>query len=164
MNRKSMVAALIGAGIVAVFFAAVSMAATGGKTSTGTTIHLIEHDTSFSFVSAAGPREGRTAKPGDEAVFTANLLTTSKQPAGHVNVNCVATTGGANPALQCTGTFSLAGGTIVGSALIHANGRTPSKIAILGGTGAYEGASGTILSVPSKTNQNVSYDTVHLLP
>jgi hypothetical protein len=163
MNRKSMVAALLGAGIISVCFAAVSMAAPGGKATRGTTIHLIEHDTSFSFVPAAGAREGRVAKPGDEVVFNSNLLTMSKHPAGHVNVSCAATTGGANPLMQCTGTFSLAGGTIVGSALIHGDGNAPTYVAILGGTRAYEGASGSILTVPSKSNKNVSYDTIHLL-
>ena len=71
-------------------------------------------------------------------------------------------TGGKNPALQCTGTFVLPAGTLTESALIHAGGKSVQRIAILGGTGAYEGARGSILSVPK--TQSTSIDTVHLLP
>jgi hypothetical protein len=88
--------------------------------------------------------------------------TTKGQRVGHTYATCTATTGGSNPALQCTGTFKLPGGTLIGSALIDTTGDAPQRIAILGGTGAYEGARGSILSVSK--SQNTSVDTFHLLP
>jgi hypothetical protein len=163
MNRKPLLVALGAAALASVLFATVSLAATGSKATAGTTMHLIEHDVSFNFVPAApGPRKGDNAKPGDVATFTNYLTTTKGQRVGHTYATCTATTGGSNPALQCTGTFKLPGGTLIGSALIDTTGDAPQRIAILGGTGAYEGARGSILSVSK--SQNTSVDTFHLLP
>lgn len=162
MSRKLLLTALGVAALASVLFATVSSAARGGK-ATGTTMHLVEHDLSFNFVPVVpGPRHGREAKPGDVATFTNYLTTMKGQRVGHTYVSCTATTAGNNPALECQGTFKLPGGTLIGSALINSNTNAPQQIAILGGTGAYEGARGSILSVSK--SQNTSLDTVHLLP
>jgi hypothetical protein len=161
MSRKPFLAALVVAVFASVVFATVSLAAGGSKRTTGTTMRLIEQDQSFNFVPV-GQREGNIAKPGDLATFTNYLTTMTGKRVGRTYASCVATTGGKNPALQCTGTFVLPAGTLTGSALIQAGGKSVQRIAILGGTGAYEGARGSILSVPK--TQKTSIDTVHLLP
>jgi hypothetical protein len=162
VRRKSLLTALGAAALASVVFTAVSLAG-GSKPTTGTTMHLIEHDQSFNFVPVApGPRKGHAAKPGDTGTFTNYLTTMGGARVGHTYASCVATTGGSNPALQCQGTFVLPGGTITGSSLILSQDNTRQRIAILGGTGAYEGARGSILSVTKTATTSV--DTVHLLP
>ncbi len=42
-------------------------------------------------------------------------------------------------------------------------GNGPNTIAVVGGTRAYEGASGSIRSVPRGPNSNYTDDTVHLI-
>jgi hypothetical protein len=143
---------------------AFGIATSAGTAAGGTTFTLTERDTSFHFLPVAGPRKGRIAKPGDEMVFAGKVLDAQKRPTGRIEVGCVVTLGGANPTLQCTGTYTLTGGTLVGSGVIRGNSKAATRIAILGGTGVYEGARGSILSTPSRTNDNVSSDTVHLLP
>ena len=161
MQRKPLLAAVLVVGIAAVSFAGISLAAGGAKTATGTTIHLIEHDTSFSFVPI-GPHVGDTVKAGDGVVFSGTLLTPQKKPTGRLNVSCVGTTTGKSSVLECTGTMRLAGGTLVANGLVTSP--TRQRLAITGGTGAYEGARGSLVSVGNKSNPSISYDTVHLLP
>jgi hypothetical protein len=72
-----------------------------------------------------------------------------KKLSGHINVFYVATTGGANAFVDCTGIFTLAGGTLVGVAAVRPNSHGPTRVAITGGTGSYGGARGSILSVPT---------------
>jgi hypothetical protein len=65
---------------------------------------------------------------------------------------------------QCNGTAQLADGTIALSAVSE---RHPDQdvdhIAIVGGTGAYKGARGTVTSTPRPAG-NVTDDVFHLLP
>jgi hypothetical protein len=72
------------------------------------------------------------------------------------------TVGGKNftrSTLQCNGTYVLREGTLAASAAVI-NGNP--KIAVVGGTGAYEGARGSITEreLPKERTEN----TVHLLP
>jgi purine nucleoside phosphorylase len=57
--------------------------------------------------------------------------------------------------------FALKGGQIAGIALLSTSNAT--HIAIVGGTGAYEGVSGSILSVSRGDNTPYTDDTVHLI-
>ena len=160
MNRKMLFAALLAAGLAAASFAAVSLAASGGKTPTATTIHLLEQETEPTSVPI-GQHTGLMA--GDEGVFTRSLFTMQKKPAGQLNVACVATVGGPNFILVCTGVYTLAGGTLVGTTVARpSQGPNTLHIAVTGGTGRYEEARGSILSVGSNTG--FANDTIHLLP
>ena len=59
--------------------------------------------------------------------------------------------------------MALAGGQLSLQALTTVESNGPNTIAIVGGTKAYEGASGSIRSVPRGPNSNYSDDTVHLI-
>src|SRR5438552_1140351 len=140
--------------------AAVALAASGGKAPTGTTINLLE-DEAPSISVPIGRHTGVAA--GDEGVFTRTLRTMQKKPVGQLNVSCVVTRGGLNPISICTGVYTLAGGTLVGTTLDRSRqGPNALHIAVTGGTGRYEGARGSILSVGSSTG--LANDTIHLLP
>ena len=167
--RKRLLALAFLAGVVAVSSAvaarsdteaAVSPTASSGKTQTGRTIHLLE-DEAPSTAVPIGQHTGLRA--GDESVFERSLFTTQKKPAGRLSVGCVATAGGQNWALICTGVYTLSGGTLVGTTLVvPSQGPNTLHIAVTGGTGRYEGARGSIVSAGSKTG--FASDTIHLLP
>jgi hypothetical protein len=139
--------------------------AAGAAKDTGITMHLVEKDIGGNFVDNkpyAKPGS-RSASIGDMFVFSSALLTRGMKHAGMLYGSCIAATAGTNPTLECTGTFSLAGGELA----LQTITREPDKvthIAIVGGTGAYEGARGSITSVSRGPNSQYTDDTVHLLP
>jgi hypothetical protein len=139
--------------------AAVALAARGG-TPTGTTIKLLE-DEAPGISVPIGHHTGLAA--GDEGFTNRTLRTMQKKPIGQLNISCVATKGGLNWIQICTGVYTLPGGTLVGTTLnLPSQGPNTLQIAITGGTGRYEGARGSILSVGSNTG--LATDTIHLLP
>jgi hypothetical protein len=136
------------------------LAAGGGKAATGTTITLLEDETRG--ISVRIGRHTGTAA-GDEGLLTRTLRTLQKKPVGQVNISCVVTKGGLKSISICTGVYELAGGTLVGTTIDRPGpGFGRLHIAVTGGTGRFEGARGSILSVGSKTG--LARDTVHLLP
>jgi hypothetical protein len=155
--------ALLCAAALAASAAVTASAATHSTRSV--TLHLVEKDVGFNFID--NPPHGGQNKPpsiGDQLAFTANVLTKSGKRAGHLEATCTVTRGGKNGYSACFGVMALAGGelSLMTIALTSENGA--NKIAIVGGTGAYEGASGSIHSVPRGPNSNYSDDTVHLIP
>jgi hypothetical protein len=168
--RKRVLALAFLAGVVAVSAAlagrshtgaAAALAASGGKTPTGTTIHLLEDEVQPTAVPI-GRHTGLAA--GDEAVYTRTLRTMQKKPIGQLNISCVATRGGQNSISLCTGVYTLASGTLVGTTIGRSSQGSPNTlhIAVTGGTGRFEGARGSILSAGSRTG--FANDTIHLLP
>jgi hypothetical protein len=141
--------------------------AAGTKKPSGITFHLVEKDAGFNFVDnkpLGGPNEPPSM--GDMFVFDATLLTRGNKRAGMLYATCTVASGGKNGKAECAGTFTLAGGqlalqTVIGLA---EGGSKPDRIAIVGGTGAYEGARGMVTSVSRGANSPYSDDTVHLLP
>jgi Dirigent-like protein len=139
--------------------------AAGAANGTGVTMHLVEKDAGGNFVDNkpyAKPG-AHTASIGDMFVFSSTLLTRANKHAGMLYGSCIAATAGKSPTFECTGTFTLAGGDLA----LQTITREPDKvthIAIVGGTGAYEGARGSITSVSRGPNSNYSDDTIHLLP
>jgi hypothetical protein len=140
--------------------AAAVAAANGGNAQAGRTIHLLEEE-AHPIAVPIGRHQG--VRAGDESVSSRSLFTTQKKPAGQFNYSCVATRGGQNYVLICTGVYELSGGTLVGTAVAVPDG-SPNTIhvAVTGGTGAYEGARGSIVSAGSATG--FAKDTIHLLP
>jgi hypothetical protein len=140
-------------------------AAGAGSAASGTTFHLVEKDAGGNFVDNkpfAKPGT-QTASIGDMFVFSSTLLTRGNKHAGTLYGSCVAATAGTRPTFECTGTFALAGGELA----LQTITREPDKvthIAIVGGTGAYEGARGSVTSVSRGANSPYTDDTVHLLP
>jgi hypothetical protein len=168
MTSRKRTLALTGlAGVVAISPALASHTGAGvalagriGQAPTGTTIKLLEDETRGTPVPI-GHHTGLAA--GDENVQTRTLRTTQKKPVGQLNISCVATKGGLNWIAICTGIYTLAGGTLVGTTLDRpSQGPNTLHIALTGGTGRYEGAHGSILSVGSGTG--LASDTIHLLP
>jgi hypothetical protein len=159
--RKRLVALGFLAGVVAISSAAVALAAGGGTATTGTTIKLLEDETRGTTVKA-GHHTGPAA--GDESVASRTLRTMQKKPVGQLNFDCVNTKGGVDWISICTGVYTLPGGTLVGTLVQRGplNGSSRLHIAVTGGTGRYEGARGSVLSLGSGTG--LASDTIHLRP
>lgn len=127
------------------------------------TLQLVEKAYGFNFVDNP-PRQGFNAPPlmGDQFAVSSALQTGSGSHAGFLDASCIVTRGGANGAGVCTGIFSLKGGLIAGIAKTTFNSDT-TIIAITGGTGAYEGVTGSGTSKSRGENSPYSDDTLHLL-
>ena len=155
--RKRVLALALLAGVVAISSA---LAASDGKAPAGTTFKLLEDEARGTFVPI-GHHTGLA--PGDEGFTNRTLRTLQKKPVGQLHFSCVTTKGDPNWIQICTGVYELAGGTLVGTTLDSpSQGPNTLHIAITGGTGRYEGARGSILSVGSSTG--LATDTIHLLP
>jgi hypothetical protein len=165
MRIKLLGAALVGTLATWLVFAAVGGAASTkpATSSAVTTFHLIEVDQSFHFVDNP-PLGGTQAPPsqGDSFVFVSRLVTKGGKPAGTLYASCTAVTGGKNSASQCLGNFSLAGGELIASAVVRGDNNGPTNIAILGGTKAYAGMRGSVVSTPLDKDNNRSADTFTL--
>jgi hypothetical protein len=165
--RKRILALALLGGVVAISSALAShtgagVAVAGGdsKAQAGTTFKLLE-DEARGISVPIGHHTGLAA--GDENVQTRTLRTMQKKPVGQLNISCVATKGGVNWSAICTGVYTLAGGTLVGTTINRpSQGPNTLHIAVTGGTGRYEGARGSVLSVGSGTG--LATDTIHLLP
>jgi hypothetical protein len=165
MNRLHLllVAALAAAAIAAVAVASVSAGSSGERT-----IRLVERGGTFGFVDNAPTGAKRTGviSAGDFSAGSVNLYDETGKRAGSLHIVCVATVSGpeVHSKFQCNGTVQLADGTLALSALNerHAD-QDVDRVSITGGTGAYEGARGTLVTT-SRPSGNVSDDVIHLLP
>jgi hypothetical protein len=144
--------------------AAITTAVAPAAATKSVTIQLVEKDIAFNFVDNP-PKGGKNKPPsaGDSFVFTGALLTKTGKPAGHLDVTCTVTTGGANGSSTCTGVFKLAGGQLAAVALVPTQNNLPQDISIVGGTGAYTGASGVLHAVSRGQNSPYTDDTLHLV-
>jgi hypothetical protein len=153
--------AVVAAGVVGIPLA---LMIPSGSASAESTFTLVEQPHgNFHFIdlppkahSPQGP-----ASVGDELIFS-NKLTRDNKPYGFVHAVCVVTGKRLKHApelVMCNGQFNLPGGTIALSA--GGRFRNAVHISVIGGTGKYEGAMGSVVSV-SKPNGS-SVDTVHLL-
>jgi len=160
MLRKPVLVTLIAVAAVAV--AVVVTAATAGSSPRTQTFRLIEKSQDFHFTDtpplSSSPDQPPSA--GDSFVFVSKLETQSGQRAGTLRAQCTVVEGGENGTLTCYGSFGLAAGQLMGMATVRGD-QNVTHIAIVGGTGAYVGARGTLTSVSK--NDTVSIDTVTLL-
>ena len=99
---------------------------------------------------------------GDAYLFSSPLFNEANNRIGFLQVSCVVTRGGkfARARSQCNGTYALSDGTLAASAVVR-GGQLPT-IAVVGGTGAYEGARGSITD--RRLPRGRTEATVHLLP
>jgi hypothetical protein len=135
------------------------------KQTSGITFHLIEKDGGGNFVDNKPYAKGSQgqASIGDVFAFNSTLWTPAHKRAGSLYASCTAARGGAHPSMVCNGTMTLAGGQLeLQTAMLE--GSKTTYIGILGGTGAYEGARGSITAVSRGQNSPYTDDTVHLLP
>jgi hypothetical protein len=108
-------------------------------------------------------RKDPHASVGDILAFSSPLVDRSRtRSLGSSSAQCVATRPGrvGDATYVCYGTFALRDGTLAVAALQHGEPKT-QQLAILGGTGAYDGARGTILA---RTRKAGTEDTITLLP
>ena len=163
-RRTLLLAAVVAASAVGIAAAATSYA----NPSDGRTIRLVERGGSSTIVDNAPRANPRTRllSAGDFWAGTMKLYADSGERAGSLDIVCTATVSGqeSHTRFQCQGTVRLADGTLALAALIE---RHPDKdvdhITVIGGTGAYEGARGTMNSMP-RSSGNVTDDVIHLLP
>jgi hypothetical protein len=125
------------------------------------TLSELERSATFRFIDNP-PRSFRNGRgsvsPGDIATVRTPLADATKHRVGWLNAACIVTKPGktfARAVLQCDLGFELKDGHIAAAATVRGESRRQVS-AITGGTGAYEGARG---SVTSKRK-----DTFHLLP
>ena len=100
---------------------------------------------------------------GDNAIFSRSLYDESNKKVGELSASCTFVPPGRDT-LSCLGSFKLKTGTLYGTATIKGEALR-TEIAVIGGTGAYEGARGDVTSVARSHKDNApNDDTVHLMP
>jgi hypothetical protein len=167
VRRLLAVVAVVGLGVLVVVLTASGSPTSGAKAATSAakksvTFHLVEKTVGFNFVDNP-PRQGFNSAPltGDSFAFTSNLLTRTGAHAGTLEATCTVTRGGDHTRGPCYGVFALKGGQIAGIALLSPAATT--HVAIVGGTGVYEGVTGSVVSVSRGENSPYTDDTVHLI-
>jgi hypothetical protein len=112
---------------------------------------------------ADDPRPGRLAT-GDALIIRLAVFDAGGARAGSAYTECV-NVGGKSVAmratLQCTQTYKLRDGQIVTSGLVNFSALDDLTIPIVGGSGAYRGASGELGSGPPEAGFD-SIDVLHL--
>ena len=157
---KVVAAAVLIGGVVGLV--ALNAAAAGPRTSRSLTFHLVEKQIGSNFIDNP-PKQGFNSPPliGDQIAFTSDVQTKAGAHAGSLNATCTVTRGGKNPAGPCYGVYSFKGGQLMGIAeLSFTNPIT--HIAIVGGTGAYAGATGNVVSASRGQNSPLTDSTFHL--
>ena len=161
MNRPLLLAvAVLAAGAAAAGFAASGSAQKKGGPAV-TTITLVGRGGSFHFVDNAPYQRNPEEQPpsaGDTFVGTQGFFLRGRR-AATLYFQCTVVSGGSPGASHCTGTYALRGGTIAASAVFRGQ-RPVTRIAIVGGTGAYEGARGSVIS---RDRRGTTIDTIRLL-
>jgi hypothetical protein len=150
--------AVIGAGVSALVAGAASPPAPRGLT-----FHLVEKQVGSNFIDNP-PRQGFRSPPlmGDQFVFTSDVRTRAGAHAGWLNATCTVSRGGVHGTGPCYGVFSFKGGQLMGIAALSFTSNV-TRVAIVGGTGAYQGVTGTVISVSRGQNSPYTDDTFRLL-
>ena len=131
------------------------------------TFTLVEHDGPFSFVDLppvqSGP--GRSVTPGDLLVLTNPLTRPGGAKAGRLYAACTvidARTSIDDAILHCNGSYVLPRGTLALSTTEPVASAPTLRLAVTGGTGAYAGARGTVVSRAGR-EAGTRTDTVRLV-
>jgi hypothetical protein len=129
------------------------------------TVFEASKGSTFGFVDNA-PKTNRKdahASIGDILAFSSPIFDASRtHRLGLSSGECIATRPGriARATFSCSGTFALNDGTLVVAALQVGEPKT-LRLAVTGGTGAYDGARGTVIA---RTLKDGTEDTIALLP
>ena len=151
--------------VFAALAAAVALAApAAAHANTIVTFKEVDKGSTFTFLDNPPKSSKGSISTGDMFVLVNPLVNDHGQHAGHLRASCTVTKGTKNPnkggQAICYGVFSFANGTIDAMvALTNLNAKTTTG-GIVGGTGAYAGARGTLKSVKTKTGSN---DTITIL-
>jgi hypothetical protein len=166
-----MKALLVCGAIAAGTLGAYALPASADVTTTGGqsfTVYEIEKGSTFGLVDNApksprGPHgEPTRLSIGDQLAFSTPLQNAAHRPMGRVAATCTVTKAGSfRTVLQvCIGAMRLRGGELMLAATIVGEAKRQA-IAVIGGTGAYVGARGEIISTETRTGAT---DVVTLLP
>lgn len=161
MKRFAMLATVV---VAATVIAGILTTSGGAQQPGERTFKIIEESGTFKFIDTApkarNPRNPRFSI-GDAFVFTSPLRDEANKPIGTLHVYCAVTRGGnfSRATSQCNATFALRNGTLAASAALKGE---DASIAVVGGTGAYEGARGSITDRDLPRDR--TEDTIHLLP
>jgi hypothetical protein len=154
---------LVVAAAVAALVLGSVLASSGGAQAPGErTFKLISREGSEGFVDNPPRSRNERISAGDVFVFSQRTFTEAGARAGSIYVHCVSITTGRNPTFHCDGTYRLTDGSMTVSAAFKGSEGGNLTIAVTGGTGAYEGAEGSITT--RELSGNRTEDTVHLLP
>jgi hypothetical protein len=166
-RRLALLLALTGCGALplAVMAAGGSASHPGSQTLRVALVPTTEHS-----IDNPPRSKARGANPsisaGDAVVLTEQALDPSGRRVGTAHVHCVATLGSKNldrATAQCATTLKLRDGDIMGAFVFR--GEEPRTVAVTGGTGAYEGARGSITFARKKIGQRTLDEArIHLLP
>ena len=148
---------LIAAAAVATALAVAVPAATHAQAPGARTLNFVEQAKGTKVVFVDNGKHGPSA--GDAIVLTIPLVDAAGAKLGTATATCTATSipKSAEPPTLCQGVFALADGDIVVSGRV---GSGADYLAVVGGTGAYAGARGTMDSTDEKTG---AHDVVTLL-
>jgi hypothetical protein len=131
------------------------------------TFRLIEDEGTFRFIDNP-PRSRDRRNPrisaGDILLLTNRVLNEANTPVGRLLVDCTAVRGGRTferAYYQCEGTYRLGNGVLTILAGFRGSEVETLTYPVVGGTGAYEGARGSIRSRPLAGDRTES--TFHLL-
>ena len=161
---KRIVPAIAVLAIVIAVVASNSLSASNTAASSGKsiTLHFVEKEVGFNYTDNP-PRQGNNAPPliGDQFAFSADLLNASNEHTGTFGATCMVARGGPNPTTVCYGIYSLKGGDIMGIA--RGTNSNTTHIAIVGGTEAYDGVTGSSLEVSRGEDSPFTDVTLKLL-
>jgi hypothetical protein len=155
---------VLGAVAVAVGTAGAITATGGAQEGGGETIELISKGGSFRFIDERpAARSEEDASAGDQFILSVPLSTAGGKRVGVLDAQCTFTKPGKNIRGLCEGAYSLPKGQIFIAARLSNN---DARGAVVGGTGAYVGARGTVSSIdrPGEKNGDPSDETIKLLP
>jgi hypothetical protein len=149
-------------GVVLLIVLMASGSAGGTSATRSATLHFVENQLGSNFIDNP-PKQGPHAAPlmGDMSADTSRLQTSSGATVGHLETTCVATRGGPKGDAICTSIYSLKGGMVTGVARVRFSSPTV-VVAITGGTGAYEGVSGSG-DAKRRSGAPLADDTLHLI-
>jgi hypothetical protein len=160
------------AAVAAAATGAIVAATAGGQAPQGRTITLTELAKGASFGFVDNPpktrfnREGEPRKlsPGDVEVESVTVADPQGAHVGRAAAYCVLTRPGVvrRHEEECTVSYRLTDGTITVADLFAGSETSDWTAAIVGGTGAYDGARGTLKSVTGSNGSRT--DTLQLLP
>jgi Dirigent-like protein len=155
---------LVLAGLVAGAAIAVPLGSAGAQSPGGRTLTFVERDkgSTFGFVDnpPKSPKHQNRFSAGDSFVFSNPLFDTSGKSIGRLHASCAADKPGSptTATVVCHGAFRFQDGMVTVEVLSVVDAKDVTG-AVTGGTGAYEGARGNVVSHNTKSGAN---DTITL--
>jgi len=145
---------LLIAAAVAVSATALVLAVGGSAQGPTAKTFQLEESPPFKFTEVRNPP--KWVPQGDAAVYRAKLKDASGQTVGSEHSYCVMTKAGNHPVALCTDSVFLKDGRI--TAVGGVNLDRDQLLPVVGGTGSYEGAEGTLLIQPGRRKTVLTFN------